>query len=209
LAVTHVLLGTAWWDQGADLLARHAIRYVALAAVIAGLTRWVIWRRAGRPAGATQPERTAVVGIELTVWARYLVMGLFLGATWVWHENESPWIHALRVVILVVLVAPVIRWVRQRYGNHPGRGMRSGVRLRGWLVAKLVLVVLAVGVELLLEEWLSRSAAAEIVALGLSVTVAVAGPLLHERLMTGWHRRPGRPLHHRPPHTQPRRRSPR
>jgi pimeloyl-ACP methyl ester carboxylesterase len=186
--MTHELLGTAWWDQGAGFLAAHAIRYVALAAVVAGLTRWAIWRRARRPDGAAQPERTAVFGIELTVWARYLVMGFILGATWVWHENESPWIHALRVVIVVVLVAPVIRWVRQRYAKHPGRGRGARVRLRGWLLAKLVLVVTALGIELLLEKWLSLSAAAEIAALWLGVTVAVAGPLLHERLMAGWRR---------------------
>ena len=174
-------------------MAQHAIRYVAVLVLIGGLTRWAIWRRAQRPDGAAQTERSAVLGIELTVWARYLVMGFILGATWIWDENESPWTHALRVAILVIFLAPVIRLVRPRYANHPGRGRGAGVRLRGWLVAKLVLVVMALGIELLLEEWLSRSAAAEIVALCLSVTIAIAGPLLHERLVAGWRRPHPRP----------------
>jgi hypothetical protein len=188
--VNHELLSTAWWDQGVAFLAAHAIRYVAIAVVIAGLTRWAMGRRAGRLEDAGKPERTAIFQIELTVWARYLVMGFILGATWVWHEDESPWSHALRVVIVVVFITPVIRWVRRRYANQPSSGRGAGVHLRGWLVAKLVLVLTALGIELLLEEWLSRSAAAEIVALLLGFTVAIAGPLLHQRLMVGWRRPP-------------------
>jgi hypothetical protein len=182
------MLATALWDQGAGFLARHAVRYMAIAVVIAGLTRWAIWRRARRPDGGAQPERTAVFGMELTVWARYLVMGLILGGTWIWHENESPWAHALRVVILVIFVAPIIRWVRQRYADHSSRGRGPGARLHGWLEAKLVLLVTALVIELLLDKWLSRPATDEIVALWLGITVAVAGPLLHERLMAGWRR---------------------
>jgi len=70
-------------------------------------------------------------------------------------------------------------------------------------VAKLVLVVTALGIELLLEEWLSLSAAAEIVALWLA-SRRRGRPLLHERLMAGW-RRPSRVAPASPAaHTQPR-----
>ncbi|HEY3997780.1 MAG TPA: hypothetical protein VGO93_02865, partial [Candidatus Xenobia bacterium] len=186
--MSHFMLGTAWWDQGISLLARHAIRYVAVLVLIAAVTRWAIWRRSRRPDGATEPVRAAAFGIELTVWVRYAVIGLILGGTWVWQESEAPWIHAIRVVVLLVVVAPVIRRVRQRYGKRAGRQLGGGVYLRGWIMAKLVLVVLAFGLELLLEQWLSPNAAAEIVALCLGVTVAIAGPLLHERLVAGWRR---------------------
>jgi hypothetical protein len=182
------MLGTAWWDRGITLLSRHAIRYVAVLVLIGGLTRWSIWRRSRRSDGAAQPMRTGAFGIELTVWVRYIVIGLILGGTWVWQENEAPWIHAIRVVVLLVFVAPVIRRIRRCYGKRADREHAWEVRLRGWIEAKLVLVVLALGLELLLEQWLSRSAAAEIVALCLSVTVAIAGPLLHERLVGGWRR---------------------
>jgi hypothetical protein len=43
--MSHFMLGAAWWDQGISLLARHAIRYVAVLVLIAALTRWAIWRR--------------------------------------------------------------------------------------------------------------------------------------------------------------------
>jgi arylsulfatase len=182
------MLGTAWWDQGITLLSRHAIRYVAVLVLIGGLTRWAIWRRSRRSDGAVQPMRAGAFGIELTVWVRYTVIGLVLGGTWVWQENEAPWIHAIRVVVLLVLVAPVIRRIRRRYGKRADRERAGEVHLRGWIEVKLVLVVLALGLELLLEQWLSRNAAAEFVALCLSVTVAIAGPLLHERLVAGWRR---------------------
>jgi hypothetical protein len=181
--VTHPVLGTAWWDEGANFLAFHTVHYLAVVVVIAGLTRWVLWRRARHPEGAADPERTSLLGIESTVWVRYLVVGLILGAAWVWQEGESPWAHALRVAILLVFVAPVVRWVRQRYATKRGRGPGIGVPVRGWLLAKLVLVSIALAIEVLLEQWLSLSAATEIAALCLAVTVAVAGPLLHGWLM--------------------------
>jgi hypothetical protein len=188
-------MGAAWWDEGATLLARHAIRYVAVLVLIAGLTRWVMWRRSRRPDGAAESMRTAAFGIELTVWVRYVVTGLILSGTWVWQENEAPWIHAIRVVVLLVFVAPVIRWMRRRYGKRKGQQLAGGVPVRGWIAAKLVLVMLALGLELLLEQWMSRDGAAEVVALCLGVTVAIAGPLLHERLVAGWRRsRPRLPL---------------
>jgi arylsulfatase len=186
--VSHVMVGTAWWDQGINLVTRHAIRYVVVLTLIAGLTRWVMWRRSGRPDGDAESMRTAAFGIELTVWVRYVVIGLILGGTWVWQENEAPWTHAIRVAVLLVFVAPVIRWVRRRYRKGSARQLGGGVFVSGWIAAKLVLVMLALGLELLLEQWMSRNGAAEIVALCLGVTVAIAGPLLHERLVAGWRR---------------------
>jgi hypothetical protein len=186
--MSHFMLGSAWWDQGISLVARHAIRYFAVLALIAGLTRWAIWRRSRRPEGEAEPMRTAAFGIDLTVWVRYIVIGFILGGTWVWQENEAPWIHAIRVVVLLAFVAPVIRWVRRRYGKGAGRHQGGGVFVSGWIAAKLVLVMLALGLELLLEQWMSPNAAAEIVALCLGITVAIAGPLLHERLVAGWRR---------------------
>jgi hypothetical protein len=182
------MVGTAWWDQGISLVARHAIRYVAVLILIAGLSRWVMRRRSRRPAGVAESMRTAAFGIQLTVWVRYVVIGLILGGTWVWQENEAPWAHAIRVVVLLVFVAPVIRWVRRRYRKGTGRQLGGGLAFSGWIGVKLVLVMLALGLELLFEQWMSREGAAEIVALCLGVTVAIAGPLLHERLVAGWRR---------------------
>lgn len=184
--VLHFTLGAGVWSQGISLLAGHAIRYVAVLIVIAGLTRWVTWRRSRRADGAAKATNAGALGIQMTVWVRYSVIGLILGGTWVWRENEAPWVHAIRVVILLVLVAPVIRRVRRRLEKRSGRRLGGEVRLRGWVAAKLVLVALALGLEFLLEQWLSRHAAAEVVGLCLGVTVAVAGPLLHEQLVAGW-----------------------
>jgi hypothetical protein len=181
--VTYRVLEVAWWNQGASFIAFHALHYLAAAAVIAGLTRWAIWRRARSGDRAIHPVTTALFGIELTVWARYAVMGLILGTTWVWHETESPWTHALRVAILVIFVAPVVRWVRGRYAKHQGRNPGTGVPVTGWLLAKLVLVIIALAIEVLLKQWLSLFVAAEVAAFWLAITVAVAGPLIHGRLM--------------------------
>lgn len=187
--MNHPLLATAWWDQGLRIVTRHAIRYVAVLAVIAGVTRWAMWRRARRgDGGATAPTGIAPLGIRLGLWVRYALAGLILGATWVWHENQSPWIHAIRVAIVLLFVGPVIRWVQRRYATRGGRHPPGGMRIRGWMVAKLALVILAIGLELLLRQSLSHNAAAEITGLCLGVAVAVCGPLLHRWLAEGGRR---------------------
>jgi hypothetical protein len=183
------IVGAAWWNQGLRVVTRHAVRYVAVLAVVAVMTRWVMWRRARRAEGAVGRPSTAPLGIPLTLWARYALAGLILGATWAWHEHQSPWGHALRVAILLLLVGPVIRFVRRRYAPHWGHNLAEAVQLRGWLLAKLLLIFVAIGLEILLRQWLSYNTAAEFVALCLGVTVALGGPPLHRWLAGGWHRR--------------------
>lgn len=188
--VNHAILGTAWWDQGLRLVTRHVIRYVLVLAAIAVLTRWALWRRSRRLEGAVRPGSIAPLGVPLRLWVRYALAGLILGATWVWHENQSPWAHALRVAIVLLFVGPVIRFVRRRYAPRSGHNLADAVHVRGWLVAKLALIILAICLELLLQQWLSYHVAAEVVALCLGVTVALGGPPLHRWLAGRW-RRPG------------------
>jgi hypothetical protein len=193
--VNHTILAAAWWDQGLRIVTRHVIRYVAILAVIAGVTRWAVWRRSRRPEGEAAGRSTAPLGVPLTLWVRYAVAGLILGTTWVWHENQSPWVHAIRVAIVLLLVGPVLRFVRRRYAPRSGHNVAQPVHVRGWLVAKLVLIFLAIGLEILLRQWLSHNVAAEVVALCLGVAVALCGPLLHRWLAGGWHRpNPVRPV---------------
>ncbi len=125
---------------------------------------------------------------------RYLVIGALLGAAWGWNGDLPPWEHALRLGILVVVVLPAFAMGRRWWFRRSGRDDTgaSSAHLRGWLVAKVVLVVLAFCLQLALERLLPPTASAEIVGLALCATVAVGGPLVHHRLVAGWRRPDGR-----------------
>ena len=147
--------------------------------------------RSSAPSAATDPVPSA--------WAvrlRYLVIGLVLGAAWSWNSALPPWSHALRLGLLLLVVPPLFllarrTWASRRPGFDP---TASTAHLRGWVAAKLVLVVVALALQVLLERWLTPTVAVDVVGLLLVATVAVAGPLVHERLVAGWRRPAGTPV---------------
>jgi len=150
--------------------------------------------RTGEPEGvASVGTRSRSGRIDRRVRIRYLVIGALLGAAWGWNGDLPPWSHAVRLGILIVVVLPLFALGRRWWFRRTGRTdtADSNAHLRGWLVAKVALVAGAFVAQVALERWLTRSASAEVVGLGLFAVVAVAGPMLHERLVVGW-RRPAR-----------------
>ena len=150
--------------------------------------------RTGEPAGAESactPLRTRGIGRRVRI--RYLVIGALLGAAWGWNGDLPPWSHAVRLGVLIVVVLPLFALGRRWWFRRTGRTdtADSNAHLRGWLMAKIVLVAGAFVTQVILERRLTRSASAEVVGLALCAVVAVAGPLAHERLLAGW-RRPAR-----------------
>ena len=161
-------------------------------AVLVATCRVVVVRRGTRRSAGPSPDDGPVPS-GWAVRLRYLVVGLVLGAAWSWNTGLPPWSHALRLGLLILVVPPLFllarrTWASRRPGFDP---TASSAHLRGWVVAKLVLVVAALALQVLLERWLSPTGAADVVGLVLVVTVASAGPLVHERLVTGWRRQAG------------------
>ncbi|WIY01618.1 hypothetical protein QRX60_47655 [Amycolatopsis mongoliensis] len=112
--------------------------------------------------------------------SRFLALGLLLGVLWYVNGSRPLWEHALRMLVLmiVVLVALELLARRRYHGNE-----RPHIR-HGWIIgAKLALLAVAVGADWLLAQWTSR--ANLIVAIGLAVVVAVAGPRLAHRAVRG------------------------
>lgn len=172
------------WSEGIWLIVRHALRYVIVLAVIAGAASWYQRRSRSTHGDVSDRPPHLFVGAPVVIWVRYFVLGLLLGGTWVLNDAQAPWLHALRVAVLLLIIGPAIRMIRRRWGTHKDRTLPGGRVVREWMVAKLALVVIAIGLELLLSCWMSRSVAAELVGLWLGVTVAIGGPLLLERLVT-------------------------
>jgi hypothetical protein len=59
---------------------------------------------------------TANLGRRLQV--RYLVAGAVLALLWIGHGNEPAWAHALRVVLVLVTVRPLVMLSRRYYARH-------------------------------------------------------------------------------------------
>lgn len=132
--------------------------------------------------------------VPLAIWLRYAVIGAVLGAAWLWDPTLPPWQHALRLTGIIVVAAPLFTVLRNRRLARLGRPDPTATvaHVRGWVLSKVALVIAALGAELALERQWDLQVAAEIVAVGLFLVAAVAGPLLHERIAGGW-RRTGAP----------------
>ncbi|MFI6347820.1 hypothetical protein [Streptomyces sp. NPDC050560] len=109
----------------------------------------------------------------------YLIVGLVMGALWVWHKGEPLWEHALKLLVLLFVVAPlVLGRMRRKHPPVPGQLTLAYPRL---VVAKLVLLVVTLAASALLRDKVDN--ADLVVAVGMAVVIAVGGPLIHPRLL--------------------------
>ena len=116
----------------------------------------------------------------LTIRIRYLVAGLVLGLAWAWHAGEPPWEHVLRLVIVVLILAPILRLVPRALGVR-----RVWTRRVPWLrllAYKLPLLALALLADWGLGHWMTATVSGLVAAAALAAAVAGLGPVLHSRL---------------------------
>lgn len=111
--------------------------------------------------------------------SRYLILGVILGLFWYVNGAQPLWQHALRMLLIMAGVLIVLELLARR--RHRGGGDRPHIAHGRIIAAKLVLLAVAVGAEWLLDLYTSR--ADLIVAIGLAVVVAVAGPPLEHHLV--------------------------
>lgn len=105
----------------------------------------------------------------------YAVAGLVIGGAWAFGRDLPVWEHALRLFVIVLIVPPIVHLIRRRLG----RLTHASPPLRRLVVAKVLLVAGAVGLELLLDQFTAR--APFITAAALAVTVAGRGPTWHRK----------------------------
>jgi hypothetical protein len=116
----------------------------------------------------------------LAIRMRYLAAGLVLGLIWVWHADEPLWEHVLRLVIVVLILAPVLRLAPRIRGVRRTRARRLSWT---WLLAfKLPLIGLAVLADWALGHWMTATASGIVTGVAMAAAVATLGPVLHPRL---------------------------
>ncbi|ROO82957.1 hypothetical protein EDD29_0445 [Actinocorallia herbida] len=103
----------------------------------------------------------------------YPVAGIALGCAWAVGGDKPVWEHAIRTVVLLLVLLPVAEMVlnrRRARGDAPIPRLRHGPII----TAKLSLVVLAAGAQLALA--LVTSWASVIVGIALAAVIIGVGP---------------------------------
>ncbi|RKT87412.1 hypothetical protein SAMN05421805_113125 [Saccharopolyspora antimicrobica] len=106
----------------------------------------------------------------------YAVAALVIGGAWAFGWDVPLWQHALRLLVIVLVLPPIVHLARRRLR----RPVTAYPPMRHLVVAKVLLVAGAVGLELLLNRWTWW--APFITAAALAATVAVGGPPWHRKL---------------------------
>jgi hypothetical protein len=192
-----VVLAALWVGRSGEPAWEHALRTVAVMLTIRPLLRVTLRYRLRQVRKTASQARYVMwlIGIRLTIVAAAL------GASWLIgylldpaHRHATVRALVLRLALLALTIPLQLR-VERRYRD---RGLaRMGALSQVWgrfIVAKVGLVLLALGAEVLLQRWLGGSADL-VVAAGLAVTVALLGPWAHRRYLL----RPARPGQQRGP----------
>ncbi|MEU0227256.1 hypothetical protein ABZ177_23255 [Streptomyces sp. NPDC006284] len=111
------------------------------------------------------------------------MVGLILGGLWAYQHGAPLWDHAVRMLILLLIVPPMLHRRRTRRRRRLGLEGEPHLSLMRLSVVKVSIVAAA-----LLAAWLLRGRVAGAdfwIAGGLTVTVAIVGPLMHRWLIVG------------------------
>ena len=128
-------------------------------------------------------EHRSRPAVRPAVRARYCLLGLLAAGMWLWSSGQPLWLHALRI-LAILLVAPAVAGrvtaaAARRRGTDPGE-MISVARL---VAFKAALVVVAGAATLLLRAHVARLDLW--VAAWLALMLAFGGPAIHHRLLKG------------------------
>lgn len=108
----------------------------------------------------------------------YVAMGLILGGVWLARDDQSLISHIWHELAVLVVLLVILRSRLRQRGNRPGAPAMPQLSF-GWVIsAKLALLIVAAGVQWLLQR-AGVSHAGLIVAAGLFIAVALAGPPAH------------------------------
>ena len=96
---------------------------------------------------------------------RYAVLGAVMAFLWIGHGGEPAWIHALRLLLVLLTVAPLMSLTRRYYQRRAARGGQGGEARQQeqhpnaalyWLVGvRVVTVFLALGIGSLVSHLFS------------------------------------------------------
>jgi hypothetical protein len=129
---------------------------------------------------------------------RYAVLGLIAAGLWLWGGGQPLWLHAVRMLAILLIVPAVASRVVAAIARRRGRQMTETISIGRLVAVKAGLISIALAVTALLGH---RVADLDVyVAAWLALMLAVGGPAIHYRLLVEViggqhpHRRRARPL---------------
>lgn len=160
--------------KGAEgVVLRHVIRW-GLGAVALGAIGVAAARHRARTGTSPHDVRSRWRQLQAQIWARGLIAGVIIGATWSWNSREPLWLHAVRVLVVVAVIGPLAHLVLRRVRHSTPR------RRRPWtIMLPIRLGSVAGGV---LEQWalqhaMTSGSAAVTTGVTMAVAIGVGGPL--------------------------------
>ncbi|WP_329561795.1 hypothetical protein [Kitasatospora sp. NBC_01266] len=109
----------------------------------------------------------------------YAVGGLLFGAAWALGRGDPWWEHLVRVTVLLLAVVPPAQLLRRRQARRGGARPGRQVPIGRLVLAKLVLLAVALAAGALLGRYLADPDLP--VAAGITLVVAFGGPRYHRR----------------------------
>jgi hypothetical protein len=181
--VVGVVLAGLWAGHPGEPAWEHALRTVLVLLTIRPLLRMTVKYRLRQASSQASTSRY----VAWLIAFRLAVVGAALGVSWLIGDLLDPahrhgGVHALvvRLLVLALTIPLQLRFARDYRGRGLGGGAGFGLSWGRFVSAKVALVLVALGVEVLLQRWLGGDADL-VVAAGLLVTVAGLGPWAHRR----------------------------
>jgi hypothetical protein len=178
-----VVLAGLWVGRSGEPAWEHALRIVLVLLTIRPLLRMTVRYRLRQARSQASTSRY----VAWLIAFRLAVVGAALGASWLIGDLLDPAhrhgdVRALMVrLLLLALTIPLqLRLERDYRGRGLGGGAGFSLSWGRFVSAKVALVLIALGVEVLLQRWLGGGADL-VVAAALLVTVAGLGPWAHRR----------------------------
>lgn len=160
--------------SGAEgVVLRHVIRW-GLGAVALGAIGVAFARHRARTGTSTDDVRSRWRQLQMQIWARGLIAGAIVGATWAYNSRQPLWLHAVRVLVVVAIVGPLVRLVLRRL--RPSTAQRH----RPWtamLAVRLGAVAGGVLEQWLLQRAMAPGAAAITTGITMAVAIGIGGPM--------------------------------
>jgi Kef-type K+ transport system membrane component KefB len=112
---------------------------------------------------------------------RYAVLGLIAGGLWLWGSGDPLWLHALRMLAIVLIIPALASRLNAAVARRHGKQRTETISVGRLVAIKAGLVIVALAVTALLG---SRLAHLDLyVAAWLALTLALGGPAIHHRLL--------------------------
>lgn len=160
--------------SGAEgVVLRHVIRW-GLGAVALGAIGVAFARHRARTGTSSDDVRSRWRQIQMQIWARGLIAGAIVGATWSYNSRQPLWLHAVRVLVVVAVVGPLVRLVLRRVRQRTPRPHRTWTAM---LAVRLGSVAGGALEQWLLQHAMAPGPAAVTTGITMAVAIGIGGPL--------------------------------